>query len=149
MKRETKLISGKYYILRGKDIVRILSTNQKENRVIIKICDSGTKEHMEYDTAHLYLKPIFKIGDAAKALQRSPDTLRKYERLGLIKKANKFLVSVDGNMIRFYTEEDLLELAVFFANQKSPGRPERTNSKINRRHLMDKLSSRTREWNIK
>jgi hypothetical protein len=106
----------------------------------------GNKEHIEYDTAHFYLTPVFKIGEVAKFLQRSVETIRKYERLGYIPKARKYVISKKGNSIRLYNENDLMDLADFFAQRNPPGRPERTNSKIDRVHLIKSLESRFKEW---
>jgi hypothetical protein len=109
--------------------------------------DTFVKEHIEYDTAPLYLSPLFKIGEIAKFLQRSVDTIRKYERIGYIPRAKKFVISKNGNSIRLYNENDLMDLADFFATRNPPGRPpEKSNSKIDRKHLIKSLESRFKQW---
>lgn len=105
--------------------------------------DIFSKEDIEYDTAPYYLKPLFKIGEVAKMLNRSTDTIRKYENLQLIDKAKQYLISDNGKTkVRFYTETDVYDLMGFFANRRSVGRPCKTNSKINQKDLMQQLNSR-------
>jgi hypothetical protein len=114
--------------------------------VVLYRYDTFQKEHIEYDTASLFLSPLFKIGEVAKFLQRSVDTIRKYERLGYISKARRYIISRHGNSVRMYNENDLMDLADFFATRNPPGRPERTNSKIDRTHLIKSLESRFKGW---
>jgi DNA-binding transcriptional MerR regulator len=89
------------------------------------------------------LVPLFRIGEVAKFLQRSTETLRRYETSGLIPRARKY--STGKNSIRLYNEKELLELADFFALRSPPGRPEKTNSKIDRTHLKKSLETRIKE----
>jgi predicted metal-dependent hydrolase len=121
-------------------LIRVISVTPKENRVVIYQYSDQKKHHIEYDTAHLFVSPLFRIGEVAKFLQRSGDTIKKYEQKGLIPKARKY--KTGKNSIRLYEEADIMELADFFALRNAPGRPERTNSKIDRVHLRKNLDSR-------
>ena len=147
-KRLPKLLKNHYY-LHNKVLVRVLSVNVKENRVVLFRYDSFDKQAIEYDTAPHYVTPLFRIGEVAKMLNRSVETIRKYENTGLIPKARKYKVSQTGNDrtdIRLYTEKEILELANFFANRNPVGRPgslirDRV-SKINQKELAKYLDSR-------
>lgn len=144
-RRKVKIQRGKYYLKQG-ELVKALSVNMKENRVIIFKYNSFEKEHIEYDTAHFQLTPVFKIGEVAKMLNRSPDTLRKYEKLDYISPASQYRMTEDGNgTMRFYTEQDIDELVVFFANRNLPGARKKTNSKINTIDVNTHIKSRFKE----
>jgi hypothetical protein len=41
-----------------------------------------------------------------------------------------------------------MDLADFFSNRAAPGRPTKTNSKIDRVHLIKNLESRFKDWRI-
>jgi hypothetical protein len=147
-KRQIKVVKNRFYIYKGEVLVRIISFNVKENRVVLYRYDKYVKEHIEYDTAPLFLSPLFKIGEVARFLQRSVETIRKYEQLGYIPKAKRFQISRHGNTVRMYNESDLMDLADFFATRSPPGRPEKTNSKIDRNHLIKNLEARFKDWRI-
>lgn len=145
-KREVRLLRGKYFLLQGKTLAKILSVNERENRVVLYRYDKFEREHIEYDTAQFYLIPMFKIGELAKMIHRSTDTIRKYERQGLIDRPTKYVLSLDGATAhRFYTVEQVEKIAMFFALQPPPGRKKRTNSKVNKKELMKKINSRFKE----
>jgi len=102
----------------------VTGINKKENRVVLFKYDTFSKEAVEYDTAPYFLIPLFKIGEVAQMLNRSVETLRRYESLDLLDKAKKYRISEKSNQsIRLYTEQDIEKLAVFFANRRPVGRP--------------------------
>lgn len=147
-KRLPKITPNKYYLNKDKILVRVLKVNKRDNRVTLYRYDTFEKEDVELDTAPYYFTPLFKIGEVAQMLNRSPDTIRRYESSGLLPKARQFSVSeVESpkTRIRLYSEKDLLELADFFANRRSVGRPAKTNSKINRKELNEQLNSRFKQ----
>jgi hypothetical protein len=147
-RREPKITKNHYYLNRDKALIRVISVNKKENRVVLYRYDTFLKEAIEYDTAPHYLVPMFKIGEVAKMLNRSVETIRKYEGQGLIPKANQFSISEAGKLsIRLYTEKEIYELAEFFSQRRSVGRPSNINkvSKINQKDLMTFLNSRFKQ----
>ncbi len=110
--------------------------------------DSFSKEAVEYDTAPYYLIPLFKIGEVAKMLNRSVETIRKYENLNYYDKAKQYKISEGTSQsIRLYTEGDIHKLAEFFANRRPVGRPSGLNktSKINQRELMAQIDARYKQ----
>jgi DNA-binding transcriptional MerR regulator len=108
---------------------------------------SFSEDRLELDTAHLFLRPVFMINDVAKMLDRKPDTIRKYEKRGLTAVAKQYKINKSGGHRRFYTEEDILELADFFAARRSVGRPSNKKhiSKINKYNLNTLLQTRFKE----
>ncbi len=142
LQRKVRVLKNKFYLYKGQ-LIRVLSFNAKENRVVVYQYSEGKKLHIEFDTAPLFLLPLFKIGEVAKFLQRSPETLRRYETHGYIPRASQY--SLGRSKIRLYNENDLMELADFFAMRAAPGRPTVTNSKIDRVHLKKTLETRLKE----
>lgn len=125
--------------------MRIVSINIKENRVVLYRYDIFSKEAIEYDIAPHYFTPLFKIGEVAKMLNRSAETIRKYENKKLIPKAQQYNLSIKSKAyVRLYKELDIYELAEFFANRNPVGRPSATNkvSKINQKELHEFINSR-------
>ena len=143
LREKTKILKDKYYFQRDV-LVKITSINQKENRVVVFRYDTFSLAYMEYDTSHLFLRPAFMINDVAKMLNRQANTLRKYEKQGLTSPAKQYTMTASGVSRRFYTTEDVLELADFFAMRNPVGRPtNRPNlSKIDRYQLNERLKMR-------
>jgi hypothetical protein len=146
-KREPRVTKNHYYLYRNQ-LVRVTSVNKKENRVVLYRYDTFIKEAIEYDTAPHFIIPLFKIGDVAKMLNRSVETIRKYEGQGLIPKANQFQISEKGKLsIRLYTEKEIYGLVEFFSQRRPVGRPSGINqvSKINQKELMAHLNARFKQ----
>lgn len=111
--------------------------------------DTFIKQAIEYDTAPHYVIPLFRIGEVARMLNRSAETIRRYETMGLIPKAKKLNISKDGyknSAVRLYKESDVYELSEFFAHRRPVGRPPAMVrdqiSKINQKELTRYLDSR-------
>jgi hypothetical protein len=107
--------------------------------------DTFDKQCIEYDTAPHYLIPLFKISEVAIILNRSVETIRKYENQGLIVKAKKYSISKEGKLsIRLYRESDIYDLYDFFSQRRSVGRPSKMNqiSKINQKEFLANLGAR-------
>jgi len=131
-------------LLDGRVLVKILSINRATNSVILRRYDDFHNEAVEYDTAPGRLTPMFKIGDVAKMLSRSPETIRKYEREGLIIPATQFPLTREKTaMVRLYTEKDIYDLMEFFAERSS--RRGKKFSAVNQKDLLAYIRSRYRE----
>lgn len=75
-------------------------------------------------------------------LQRSPDTLRRYETDGLIPPAPKF--DLGQQSVRLYSVREIRSLVQFFDQRNPVGRPSKTNFSygVNKIELRRKLSKR-------
>ena len=123
-------------------IGRIAQLNKKENRIILYIYKLKSNIAMEYDTAGDYLVPIFYISDVAKMLNRAPDTIRKYERQGIVPKCPQYYLG--QRKARLYSLKEITELAEAFSKRRPVGRPGGINpvSKINQKDLFTGLLKR-------
>jgi len=145
---QPKITKHAYYLDKDRVLVRVTNINVKENRVVLYRYSDHTKYATEYDTAPHYLIPLFKIGEVAKALNRSDETLRRYEYDGLISKPKKYNISKDHKLeIRLYSLQDIMELVHFFNNRNPVGRPSGQDkvSKINEKELIKNLKLRYKE----
>jgi len=73
--------------------------------------------------SEILLSRVYTIGEVAKIVDRRSDTIRKYEKRGLIPKP----VSIDEDYPsykgwRFYTSGDVYDIVSFFSD-RTPGRP--------------------------
>jgi len=139
VKKEPRIIVGKHYLYRGR-FAKILSKNENKNTIVLYLYDINKKEQIEFDTSKFFLIPLFKIGDVAKMVGRKQNTIRKYEKIGLISEPKRYMM--ESVPVRFYTEEDIEELAIFFATRPSPGQRERNISRLNRINLKKGLDLR-------
>lgn len=141
--QSAKIAKNRYYYNQHGVLVRVIGVNKKFNRVTIFRHDDFSQDYIEHDTAGYYLHPVFKIGDVARMLNRRTDTLRKYERNGLIPKPAMHPITVDDKYgIRIYTEQNILDLVDFFANRAAQGGRSVKVSKINQNDVMRGLKAR-------
>ena len=123
----------------GPDLVKVLSTHKKFNKVKIKQLVSGDVLEIPLDSAYLFLKRVYTIGEVAKIVQRKPDTIRRYERLGHLSPPKRVGGDSGLRKWRFYTQVDAADMLLFFSERKPPGRP--ANKKITNRELRSRIRS--------
>jgi len=112
----------------GPDLVKVLSTHKKFNKVKIKQLVSGDILEIPLDSAYLFLKRVYTIGEVAKIVQRKPDTIRRYERLGHLSLPKRVGGNSGLRKWRFYTQVDAADMLLFFSERKPPGRPLKKNT---------------------
>lgn len=143
---DPKIKKGSIYKTHDGDLVKVTLINIKDNRLDIKFFNEmGSIESIEFDTAHLYLKPLFTINEVSKMFNKAKDTLRKYERMGIIPKCPQY--QLGGKQMRLYGIDDIMALAESLAQRKPVGRPAARKiniSKVNQKDLMDGILKRYR-----
>jgi hypothetical protein len=78
---------------------------------------------MPFEGAELIMHRIYTIGEVAKIVEKRSDTIRKYEKKGLIPSGKKFSESCESyKNWRYYDREDVYNMVSFF-NNRTPGRP--------------------------
>lgn len=147
----TKLMQNKFYLYSG-SIVKIKRINKTANKVFIQSLKDDKTTLIPYQQNELLLKRIYTVGEVAKIVERRPDTIRKYEKRGLIPSAEKFGNDYTGySSWRYYTEEKVYEMVEFFSS-RNRGRPVlekpvNINTKI--KHLNNKVKLIIKENNVK
>lgn len=142
---EAKIKRGSFYLTHEKQLVRIVLLNRKDNRVDIKYYDDDIVKTIEYDTAHLYLEPLFTIQEVAMMFNKATDTIRKYERMGILPKCKQY--KMGGKRARLYTMNDIMGVAEALAQRRPVGRPparEINISKVNQKDMLQGILKRYR-----
>lgn len=145
---EPKIKKGSMYLTYEKRLVRAVLVNRKDNRLDIKYYDDNSIQTIEYDTAHLFLEPLFTIQDVATMFNKATDTLRKYERMGILPKCPQY--EMGGKRARLYSMPDIMEVGEALAQRKPVGRPPARKidiSKVNQRDVIDGILKRYRRTN--
>lgn len=137
------LRSNKLYKLPSGTLVRILRINHDKSKVLVYDYNACRNDIFELETAPEFFTPIFRIGEVAKMLGKKPDTLRKYEREGLIRQAERYNLGKGRKSVRLYTKTDIWDLVEFFMRRPGPGRPARTNvGGVNRKRIDNFINAR-------
>ena len=141
----TKLKPNKYYLLNNKSLVKLLKVNEALDVVVVYRYDTFLNDSLTLPEAKRKLKPLFKIGEVSRMVGKASDTLRKYEREGLIESPQQFSVCYDGSRkLRFYTWEDIQGLVRFFNTRNRSGRPgsSEAKQKVNEKDILKLVESR-------
>lgn len=116
------LILNKFYIY-ANTIVKLKKINKTGNRLFVEKLSNGGQVILPYMQSDLLLKRVYTVGEISKIVQKRSDTIRKYEKKGLIPTARKFGDEYAGySDWRYYTEEEVYQMVEFFS-ERVPGRP--------------------------
>jgi len=147
---QPKIKKGSMYLTHDNYIVKAVLVNSKYNRLDLQRYDGGRSvEVIELDTAHTYLKPLFTIKETAKMFNKAPDTLRKYERLGILPKCPQY--AVGAKRVRLYSINEIMKVAECLSQRKPVGRPPKKSiniSTVNQKDLVDGLLKKYRRQNV-
>jgi hypothetical protein len=117
-----KLIQNKFYLYSG-TIVKIKKINKSVNKIYVEKLIDDSRVVIPFQQNELLLKRIYTVGEVAKIVERRPDTIRKYEKRGLIASAEKFGSEYGAySSWRYYNEDDVYQMVEFFSS-RNPGRP--------------------------
>jgi len=118
-----KIIENKFYLYK-KQLVKVKKIHKSSNSVIVKFVDSDIEEVLPLSGCDLLLIRLYTIGELSKIINKRSDTIRKYEKNGLLPKPS-FLIEDEKNCYknwRFYSESEVFDVVAFFSG-RSPGRP--------------------------
>jgi len=128
MQRNVKLQEKKLYLLPSNQLVRIVSVNKAVKKVFVHNYETSSNEALDLDFATKYFTPMMTIGEVGKIVERTPHTLRTYERQGLIEKARQFKAgSGSVKLVRLYSPDEVYDIVDFFIKRRGPGRPANHN----------------------
>lgn len=117
-----KPIINKFYLYKTK-LVKVKKIYKSSSSVLVTFIENGETEAVPTSGADLLLVRLYTIGEVAKITSKRPDTIRKYEKKGLIPKPS--YSSDEGFSYknwRFYTQDDVYDVVQFFSG-RTPGRP--------------------------
>jgi len=129
-------LAGEHYLHNG-SIYRVEAVSQGTDSVYLIEIGTGTSMMTRYSTFRFGFQRVWKTGEVAKFLNRTPRSLYRYEEMGLIEKAKRYPV-VGGRELRFYTKDDVLEIHEMISGVHQ-GRPRKDRRTVNNT-LPDKAS---------
>ena len=122
MNLQTKIVINKFYKY-SNTIVKVKKITRNLNKILVTDLTTKQEMTMPYEGADLIMHRIYTIGEVAKIVEKRSDTIRKYEKKGLIPSGKKFSESSESyKNWRYYDKEDVYNMVTFF-NGRTPGRP--------------------------
>lgn len=120
-----KLILNKVYLYAGV-LHKVVKIQKTKNRAILRSLTTSEEVMIPIEQSSLITQRIYTIGEISKIVERRPDTIRKYEKRGLIPKPMSLEIDYPSYPNwRFYRAEDVYEMVQFFSN-RTPGRNMKT-----------------------
>jgi hypothetical protein len=117
-----KIITNKIYLYGGV-LHKVKKIQKTKNKIFLQSMMDMSDVILPLSGSEILLSRVYTIGEVAKIVERRPDTIRKYERSGLIPKPSVAGVSYPSyKNWRFYKFDDVHEILSFFS-KRTPGRP--------------------------
>jgi hypothetical protein len=144
-----KIITNKVYLYAG-ILHKVKKVQKTKGLIVIQNMIDSNELTIPMAGADVLLSRVYTIGEVAKIVERRPDTIRKYERNGLIPKPTSYGDEYASyKNWRFYTYPDVHEILQFFSD-RTPGRPtkdgsasDKVNSRINLLNQKVKMTARS------
>lgn len=143
-----KIIKNKMYMYAG-TLHKAKRIQKLKNRALFQNLLTMEELYIPIEQSEILLQRIYTVGEVSKIVERRPDTIRKYERNGLIPKP----LSLEDEYPsyknwRFYSGRDVYEMVEFFSG-RSPGRPvEKTKISVSNsiKNLDQKVKMKTHNF---
>jgi hypothetical protein len=116
-----KIIVNKFYLYAG-DIHKVKKIQKSKNKIILQNIKSLNCVEMPIEGSDLLLVRLYTIGEVSKIVERRADTIRKYEKSGLLEKPTEYSGYDSYSSWRFYTTKEVRYIMDFFSD-RTPGRP--------------------------
>lgn len=121
-------IQGEHY-LHSDRIYRVDTVSSGTDEIVLTSVEDGSKYSVRYSVFKYGFKRVWKVGDVAKMIGRSPRSIYRYETKGQIRNPNRY-PSRGGKLVRFYTKEDILEIHEMIS-EVHQGRPRKDGRVVN------------------
>lgn len=134
-KRTNPASKFRYFYLNG-ELYKLLHKNKQKNIAVVHNYDTGQQMQYLWTDIVLLSKPAYKAGKVAELLGVSHQTLRRYEKLSMIRKPTR-IFPLDPNAaempgLRMYSPEDILDIW-HMMSEMHIGRP-RNDQKTSQRY---------------
>lgn len=142
-------INNKFYRY-SYTIVKVKKVQKSKNKIFVEDLSTSDTIVIPYEQSNLLLSRVYTVGEVAKIVERKADTLRKYERRGLIPESKKFGEEFGSyKNWRLYDEKDVYSIVEFFSD-RTAGRPiKEHNVKTKISNLNNKVKIINRSTNVK
>ena len=118
-----KIIENKFYLYKAQ-LVKVKKIHKSSNSIIVRFVNTEAEEVVPFAGSEILLSRLYTIGELSKIINKRSDTIRKYEKNGLLPKPS-FFIDDEQNCYknwRFYSESEVFDVVAFFSG-RSPGRP--------------------------
>jgi hypothetical protein len=138
-----KIIPNKIYQYSG-SLHKVKKIHKSKKQIVVQSMADNSELIIPLDGAEILLSRLYTIGEVAKIVERRSDTIRKYEKRGLIPKP-----SISGDDYpsykgwRFYKTDEVYEISSFFSD-RTPGRPVKKEKDVKKQ-----VSGKIKELNQK
>jgi hypothetical protein len=139
-----KIIENKFYLYKTL-IIKVKKIHRSSNSIVVKFLLEDNEEVVPFNGGELLLSRLYTIGELSKIIGKRSDTIRKYEKNGLLPRPSLEAEQSEAyKNWRFYTESDVYDVVAFFSGRKS-GRPANVknnnirNSIVSLREKVNKL----------
>lgn len=131
-----RIIENKFYLYKG-NVVKVKKIHRSSNTVILRSLINDSEEDIPFTGGELLISRLYTIGELAKITGKRSDTLRKYEKSGLLPKPVYVVVDEENcyKNWRFYSESEVYDVIAFFSG-RSPGRPASAKNKDIRSNIV-------------
>jgi hypothetical protein len=137
-------IVGDHFLHKGR-IFRVALASSGTDTIILEDIETYEKFSVMFSVFKFAYTRVWKIGDVAKFLGRSPRSIYRYESSGAIDKPKRY-DAAGGRSVRFFTKQDVLDMHECLV-EIHQGRPRKdgrvvNNSMPNRTELVTMFKER-------
>lgn len=123
-----KPLVGEHYLY-GDRIFKVVLASKGTDQIVLEAIEDGSRWEVRYATFKYAVTRVWKVGEVAQFLGRSPRSIYRYESAGLIDKPKRYNARGD-RQLRFYTKDDVLEIHDLISAIHQ-GRPRKDNKVVN------------------
>lgn len=101
-------IRGETYLHKGK-VYRVDLVSRATDEVVLEDITDGAVWEVRYALFVVAFERVWRVGEVAQFIGRSPRSISRYERAGLIDKPKRVMTKA-GKAVRFYTKDDVMKI---------------------------------------
>lgn len=123
-----KPLVGEYFLHADK-IYKVLLSSRGTDEILLEDISDGARYSVRFSVFKYAYKRVWKVGDVAKMLERSPRSIYRYELRGQTQEPKRYNAK-GGKQLRFYTKQEVLEIHEMIS-EIAQGRPRKDNRVVN------------------
>lgn len=121
-------LAGEHYLYDGQ-VYRVQTVSRGTDEITLTSVSDGSKWSVRYSVFKFAVKRVWKVGDVARLLERSPRSIYRYEEREQIQNPKRYRAK-GGRELRFYTKDDVLEIHEMIS-EIHQGRPRKDQKIVN------------------
>lgn len=121
-------LTGEHYLHKGR-IYRVVLASQGTDDIVLEDIEDKSRYQVRFSVFKYAYTRVWKIGEAAQFIGRSPRSIYRYEVSGQIEKPKRYS-SFGGRELRFYSKQDIVDMHELIAGIHQ-GRPRKDRWVVN------------------